>query len=129
MGAPSLPAKYGGRGGGRAADVAFWDAESRYHLPTHLFEVTTRMVLPTLVHWAPEKVEDITRLVRGEDLWCQLFSEPGCGSDLAAIRTRAVRRDDGSWVVDGQRSGRRGRTSPIGATCWPGPVTAAGTRA
>lgn len=103
MGAPSLPAKYGGRGGGRAADVAFWDAESRYHLPTHLFEVTTRMVLPTLVHWAPEKVEDITRLVRGEDLWCQLFSEPGCGSDLAAIRTRAVRRDDGSWVVDGQK--------------------------
>ncbi|MCP9951930.1 acyl-CoA dehydrogenase family protein [Actinomadura madurae] len=102
-GAPSLPAKYGGRGGGRAADVAFWDAESRYHLPTHLFEVTTRMVLPTLVHWAPEKVEDITRLVRGEDLWCQLFSEPGCGSDLAAIRTRAVRRDDGSWVVDGQK--------------------------
>jgi alkylation response protein AidB-like acyl-CoA dehydrogenase len=101
--APSLPVDLGGRGGSRAADVAFWDEESRYRLPTHLFEVTTRMVLPTLVHWAPEKTAEIAGLLRGERLWCQLFSEPECGSDLAALSTRARRRDDGSWVVSGQK--------------------------
>ncbi|MGH3762785.1 acyl-CoA dehydrogenase family protein, partial [Actinophytocola sp.] len=42
-------------------------------------------------------------LARGEHRWCQLFSEPGAGSDLAALATRAVRREDGSWVVNGQK--------------------------
>lgn len=98
----SLPPSLGGRGLSRAADVRFWDEESRYHLPTHLFEVTTRMVLPTLVHWAPEKTDDIRRLVTGEHLWCQLYSEPDAGSDLAAIRTRADRTSDG-WRVRGQK--------------------------
>jgi len=101
--APSLPPALGGRGWSRAADVAFWDAESRYRLPTQQFEVTTRMVLPTLVHWSPEKVEDIARLVRGEELWCQLFSEPDAGSDLAAIRTRAEPAADSGWRVSGQK--------------------------
>ena len=101
--APSLPPALGGRGLSKAADVAFWDAESRYRLPTHQFEVTTRMVLPTLVHWGPEKMDDISRLVRGEELWCQLFSEPGAGSDLAALRTRAQQTGDGGWRVSGQK--------------------------
>jgi alkylation response protein AidB-like acyl-CoA dehydrogenase len=99
----SLPPALGGRGLSRAADVRFWDEESRYRLPTHLFEVTTRMVLPTLVHWAPEKAGDIGRLVTGEQLWCQLFSEPDAGSDLAALRTRARRTADGGWRVRGQK--------------------------
>lgn len=99
----SLPASLGGRGLTRAADVAFWDEESRYRLPTHLFEVTTRMVLPTLAHWAPQQRDLIRRLVAGEHLWCQLFSEPEVGSDLAALRTRATRREDGSWVISGQK--------------------------
>lgn len=100
----SLPPALGGRGLSRAADVRFWDEESHYHLPTHLFEVTTRMVLPTLVGWAPEKAAEIGRLVTGEDLWCQLFSEPEAGSDLAAIRTRARRTADGGWQVRGQKT-------------------------
>jgi alkylation response protein AidB-like acyl-CoA dehydrogenase len=101
--APSLPPGLGGRGLSRADDVAFWDAESRYRLPTYQFEVTTRMVLPTLVHWAPERTGEIGRLVRGEELWCQLFSEPGAGSDLAAIRTRAEPTAGGGWRVTGQK--------------------------
>jgi alkylation response protein AidB-like acyl-CoA dehydrogenase len=100
----SLPPALGGRGLTRAADVAFWDAESRYRLPTHVLEVTTRMVLPTLVHWAPEEAGDIGRLIRGEQLWCQLFSEPDAGSDLAALRTRAVPAEDGGWRVTGQKA-------------------------
>lgn len=100
----SLPPELGGRGLSRAADVRFWDEESRYHLPTHLFEVTTRMVLPTLVQWAPRKADDIARLVSGEQLWCQLFSEPDAGSDLAALRTRASRTRDGGWRIRGQKT-------------------------
>jgi len=99
----SLPPPLGGRGLPRAADVEFWDAESRYRLPTHVLEVTTRMVLPTLVQWAPEKVGDIARLICGRELWCQLFSEPDAGSDLAALRTRAEPTGDGGWRVSGQK--------------------------
>jgi len=99
----SLPPSLGGRGMSRADDVMFTDEESRYHLPTHVLEVTTRMVLPTLVHWSPEKRAAIDGILRGRDLWCQLFSEPEAGSDLAAVRTRATRHDDGTWTVTGQK--------------------------
>jgi alkylation response protein AidB-like acyl-CoA dehydrogenase len=99
----SLPPALGGRGLSRADDVMFTDEESRYRVPTHVLEVTTRMVLPTLVHWAPEKREAIEGILSGRDVWCQLFSEPDAGSDLAAVRTRATRRDDGTWEVTGQK--------------------------
>lgn len=99
----SLPPELGGRGLSRADDVVFTDEESRLRVPTHVFEVTTRMVLPTLVHWSPEKRTSIEGIISGRELWCQLFSEPDAGSDLAALRTRATREDDGSWRVSGQK--------------------------
>lgn len=101
--AMTLSPELGGRGMTRADEVVFTDEESRYHLPTHIYEVTTRMVLPTIAHWAPEKRSTIDAMVSGEHLWCQLFSEPEVGSDLASLRTRAVRLEDGRWQLSGQK--------------------------
>ncbi|WP_231123773.1 acyl-CoA dehydrogenase [Nocardioides sambongensis] len=65
----------------------------------------------------------------GELVWCQLFSEPGSGSDLASLRTKAV-KVDGGWRLSGQKVWTSGRRSPIGASAWPAPTpTRRSTRA
>jgi alkylation response protein AidB-like acyl-CoA dehydrogenase len=68
--------------------------------PYSMLEVLT----PTMIDYAPAKLaaEMVPRLLRGEEQWCQGFSEPGSGSDLASLTTRAV-QDGDNWVVNGQK--------------------------
>ena len=97
------PTQYGGRGLPSAYALAWADLESEYDVPRGLLGVTLEMVGPTLlaVGTAAQK-SHCPAILRGEEVWCQLFSEPGAGSDLARVSTRATRTDTG-WRVNGQK--------------------------
>jgi len=67
-----------------------------------------RMCAPVLLQFAPtpRRRKFLPRIFQGEDFWCQGYSEPGSGSDLASLKTRAVRQGDGHYIVTARRSGR-----------------------
>ncbi len=99
------PAAAGGHGGG-AAEIAIYREESRGRVPTEeaFFGIGVGMALPTIRDLAPEILQQrfLRPGLRGEEIWCQLYSEPGAGSDLASLSTRAV-LDGDEWVITGQK--------------------------
>lgn len=105
-GAITWPVEHGGAGLPIAYEQAFVAEEAGYESPPghETFSVTTRLVAPTIrMFGTPEQRARLIRpLLRTEELCCQLFSEPGAGSDLAGLATRAI-RDGGEWVVTGQK--------------------------
>ena len=98
------PEAYGGQGLTAVEQQAFDDEAIEYELPTYPFLVSLGMCGPTLVDLGTEeqKKRYIRPLLRGEEIWCQLFSEPGAGSDVAGLQTRA-RLEGDEWVIDGQK--------------------------
>jgi alkylation response protein AidB-like acyl-CoA dehydrogenase len=98
------PEEYGGRGGTPAEARIFAREQARFDVDAGAFAVGIGMVGPTLIAHGTEaqKGRYLPALLRGDEVWCQLFSEPGAGSDLAGLRTRAV-RDGDEWVVNGQK--------------------------
>lgn len=98
------PKEYGGRGASAIEQVIWNQEESGFEVPGGVFGIGQGMAAPTLMAWAREedKARYLPRLASGEDIWCQLFSEPAGGSDLAALRTRAV-KDGDEWVINGQK--------------------------
>jgi alkylation response protein AidB-like acyl-CoA dehydrogenase len=106
FGAIAAPVEYGGAGLTPTHDRAFTELEAGYDVPNdhELFAVTTHLVAPTIaVYGTPEQKERfVRRFLRADEFCCQLFSEPGAGSDLAGLATRAV-RDGDHWVLDGQK--------------------------
>jgi len=100
-----LPQSLGGRGGTIAEAVVFGEEEGRYRLPKGAYiGIGLGMALPVIgKHGTQDQIAAfVAPTLRGELTWCQLFSEPGAGSDLAALRTRAV-RDGDDWIVNGQK--------------------------
>lgn len=101
----TIPQSLGGRGGTALEEVIFMEEQARVAVPhIETFNLGPGTAIPTLMkHAHPEHVARLAApTLRGEIVWCQLFSEPGAGSDVAAIRTRAV-RDGDSWIVNGQK--------------------------
>jgi alkylation response protein AidB-like acyl-CoA dehydrogenase len=98
------PTAYGGQGLTPADERAFGEEARDFDLPGGYFAIGMGMCGPTLLDLGSEeqKRRYIRPLLRGEDVWCQLFSEPGAGSDVASVQARAVREGDG-WVLSGQK--------------------------
>ncbi len=98
------PRAYGGREGTPAQAAIFTEEAGLRGLPTGSFAVGVGMAGPTIIAHGTEaqKARYLTPMLRGDEVWCQLFSEPGAGSDLAGLSTRAV-RDGDEWVVEGQK--------------------------
>jgi alkylation response protein AidB-like acyl-CoA dehydrogenase len=100
----SWPRDWGGAGGTTIQQMIFTEEEARYGVPSGFFGIGLGMCIPTLMRFAGMATQQrfVGPALRGEQIWCQLFSEPGAGSDLAALRTRAVWQGD-SWLVNGQK--------------------------
>jgi len=98
------PKEWGGRGGTAIEQVIYDQEEATYVVPRGLFDIGLGMCIPTLCTWGTQAHRDryARKALRGEEIWCQLFSEPAAGSDLAGLRTRAD-RDADHWVVNGQK--------------------------
>lgn len=99
------PKEWGGGGGTTIQSVIFSQEESK--MGVHLggpFAIGLGMCIPTVMATADDEAKKrfIGPAVRGEEIWCQLFSEPAGGSDVAAIRTRAV-KDGDDWIINGQK--------------------------
>ncbi|GAA0434026.1 acyl-CoA dehydrogenase [Actinoplanes capillaceus] len=98
------PVEAGGRGGTPMQQAIVDQETARRGLPPLINLIGIGMCGPTVIVHGSERQRQryLKRLLRADDLWCQLFSEPSAGSDLAALRTRAVRDGDG-WRVSGQK--------------------------
>ena len=98
------PKRWGGRGGTPMQQVIYGQEETKFEVPRGVFEIGLGMCIPTLMAYAAKETAEryVGPALRGEEIWCQLFSEPAAGSDVAGLRTRAV-RDGDDWVVNGQK--------------------------
>lgn len=98
------PKEYGGAGLSPIYDVIWSQEVENYVTSDAYFVIGIGNCGPAIQHFAEEeaKLELLPRMASAEDVWCQLFSEPSAGSDVAGLRTRAERRGD-DWVVNGQK--------------------------
>jgi alkylation response protein AidB-like acyl-CoA dehydrogenase len=98
------PKQWGGREGTPMQQIIYNQEEANYDVPQGVFVIGLGMCIPTLMVYSPQ--EQLQRYIppalRGEEIWCQLFSEPSGGSDVAGLRTRAE-RDGDDWVINGQK--------------------------
>ena len=103
-GAITWPVEYGGRGDTTWHQTIFNQEAAKYNVSAGVFSVGIGMCGPTLIAHGNEeqKQHHLGAMLRGEEVWCQLFSEPDAGSDLANLKTRA-RRDGDVFVVNGQK--------------------------
>ncbi len=98
------PEAFGGRGLSPAHQIVFNQELAGFDATSGFLTAAQALVGPTLMkHGSPAQQQRyLGPLLRGDEVWCQLFSEPGAGSDLASLATRAV-RDGDEWVIDGQK--------------------------
>jgi alkylation response protein AidB-like acyl-CoA dehydrogenase len=100
----SWPREWGGGGGTAIQQAIFAEEEACHDVPSGFFGIGLGMCLPTIMKFADPATQQrfVGPALRGEQIWCQLFSEPAAGSDLAGLRARAVKEGD-TWTITGQK--------------------------
>src|SRR5436309_4966476 len=100
----SWPKEYGGRGASFMQQVIYDEEYFRARAPILPCASGLGLLGPTLIHWGTEeqKKRHLPKILSADEIWCQGYSEPGAGSDLASLRTRAVDKGD-HFVVNGQK--------------------------
>src|SRR6202051_5099484 len=106
--AVSWPKEYGGRRATLMQQALFWEEMARVEAPPMANSLGLGLIGPTIIAYGTEaqKQRYIPKILSAEEIWCQLYSEPNAGSDLAGLRTNAVRENfaDGEfYVVNGQK--------------------------
>jgi alkylation response protein AidB-like acyl-CoA dehydrogenase len=98
------PKEYGGAGAPYSFQAIFYEEMARAHAPGHIGVIGLGMAGPTIMAHGSEELKQahLSKILSAEEIWCQGFSEPDAGSDLAAARTSAERRGD-VYVVNGQK--------------------------
>ena len=96
--------EYGGMGGTSIQSVIYSQEEAKFDVPGGFFEIGLGMCIPTMLAWASDEQKHryTKKALYGEEVWCQLFSEPSAGSDVAGLRTRSE-RDGDDWIINGQK--------------------------
>ena len=100
------PTDFGGRGASLTQQVIFAEEYTRAGAPARVNHMAENLLGPTLIAFGTGEQQErfLPAILRGEELWCQGYSEPNAGSDLANVQTRAVLSDDGSrWLITGQK--------------------------
>lgn len=100
----SWPKEYGGRGATLEQLVVYEEEMARAKAPSLVNGIGTMLVGPTLIHWGTEeqKKRYVPKILSAEEIWCQGYSEPNSGSDVASLQTRAVEQGD-DFIVNGQK--------------------------
>jgi alkylation response protein AidB-like acyl-CoA dehydrogenase len=98
------PVEYGGQGLSPSYQAIYFEEMVRARAPEHIGVIGLNMAGPTIMAWGTPEQQSrlLPKLLSGEEVWCQGFSEPGSGSDLAGARTRAE-LDGDEWVINGQK--------------------------
>ena len=99
------PVEFGGQGLTHIEKVAFETEEMKYGMPNAYFGISLGMPVPIMMKFCTDKAfvrERVLKAMQGEEIWCQLFSEPAAGSDLAGLRLRAE-QDGNGWKLNGQK--------------------------
>ncbi len=98
------PREYGGRGATILQTIIFNEELERVSAPLPYIGSGTSLIGPTLMHWGNEEQRRryLPRILSGDEIWCQGYSEPNSGSDLASLQTRAIEQGD-YFVVNGQK--------------------------
>ncbi|CAM5658329.1 Acyl-CoA dehydrogenase OS=Streptomyces antimycoticus OX=68175 GN=SANT12839_056440 PE=3 SV=1 [Streptomyces antimycoticus] len=115
---------YGDRAATLTQQVVWAEEYARAGAPGRLGHIGENLLAPTLlVHGdSAQRARFLPPIARGEELWCQGYSEPDAGSDLAGLRTRAVRDPgEGTYRITGQKIWTSSPMKPTGALCWRAP--------
>ena len=98
------PKEYGGIGASSMERIIWANEEAKFDVPKGIFEIGLGMCGPVMMEYASEEQKEryLPPMAEGKEIWCQLFSEPAGGSDLAALRTKAEKEGD-DWIINGQK--------------------------